>query len=152
MHVLFCFSVVCWNYQDIEPHHGRDHSCPWCGGHDPIFLDVWRERKGNWDALLGFVFDFSDVWWNYQTTESHHGHFPSCSWLWCYDTIVLDVWREIKGNWDALLGLYLISVMFGEITRILNHIMAVSSHALDCGAMTPFFWMFEEREKVILVY
>ena len=49
-------------------------------------------------------------------------------------------------------GLYLISVMFGEITRILNHIMAVSSHALDCGAMTPFIWMFEEREKVILVY
>jgi len=42
-------------------------------------------------------------------------------------------------------GLYLISVMFGEITRLLNHIMAVSSHALDCGAMTPLFWMFEER-------
>lgn len=40
------------------------------------------------------------------------------------------------------------SVLFGEITRILNHIMAVTTHALDVGAMTPFFWMFEEREKV----
>lgn len=38
--------------------------------------------------------------------------------------------------------------MFGEITRLLNHIMAVTTHALDIGAMTPFFWMFEEREKV----
>lgn len=34
------------------------------------------------------------------------------------------------------------------MTRILNHIMAVTTHALDIGAMTPFFWMFEEREKV----
>lgn len=39
-------------------------------------------------------------------------------------------------------------VLYGEMTRILNHIMAVTTHALDIGAMTPFFWMFEEREKV----
>lgn len=42
----------------------------------------------------------------------------------------------------------LLLVMFGEITRILNHIMGITTHALDVGAMTPFFWMFEEREKV----
>ena len=40
------------------------------------------------------------------------------------------------------------TVLFGELTRILNHIMAVTTHALDIGAMTPFFWLFEEREKV----
>ena len=38
--------------------------------------------------------------------------------------------------------------MYGEITRILNHILGIASHALDIGAMTPFFWLFEEREKV----
>ena len=38
--------------------------------------------------------------------------------------------------------------MFGEITRILNHCMGIGTHALDVGAMTPFFWLFEEREKV----
>ena len=36
----------------------------------------------------------------------------------------------------------------GEMTRILNHTLAVGCHALDVGAMTPFFWVFEEREKV----
>ncbi len=36
----------------------------------------------------------------------------------------------------------------GEMTRILNHTLAVGCHALDVGAMTPFFWLFEEREKV----
>lgn len=43
-----------------------------------------------------------------------------------------------------------LSVMFAEITRILNHIMAVTTHALDVGALTPFLWLFEEREKVRL--
>lgn len=42
-----------------------------------------------------------------------------------------------------------IRVLFAEITRIQNHIMGIGTHALDIGAMTPFFWMFEEREKVL---
>merc|ERR1719392_551450 len=45
-----------------------------------------------------------------------------------------------------------IRVLFGEITRILNHIMGITTHALDVGAMTPFFWMFEEREKLMEFY
>lgn len=42
--------------------------------------------------------------------------------------------------------------MFAEITRILNHIMGIGTHALDVGAMTPFFWLFEEREKLMEFY
>ena len=42
--------------------------------------------------------------------------------------------------------------MFGEITRLLNHILAIACHALDVGAMTPLFWLFEEREKVSSVF
>jgi len=45
-----------------------------------------------------------------------------------------------------------IRVMFGELTRILNHLMGIGTHALDVGAMTPFFWMFEEREKLMEFY
>ncbi|KAL9965508.1 hypothetical protein ACROYT_G029314 [Oculina patagonica] len=45
-----------------------------------------------------------------------------------------------------------IRVMFGEITRILNHLMALGSHALDVGAMTPMFWFLEEREKLMEFY
>ncbi|KAK0397649.1 hypothetical protein QR680_002202 [Steinernema hermaphroditum] len=41
-----------------------------------------------------------------------------------------------------------IRTLFGELTRIQNHIMGITTHALDIGAMTPFFWMFEEREKL----
>lgn len=45
-----------------------------------------------------------------------------------------------------------IRTLFAEITRILNHIMAVGTHALDVGALTPFFWLFEEREKMMEFY
>ncbi len=45
-----------------------------------------------------------------------------------------------------------IRTMFAEITRILNHILNVTAHALDVGAMTPILWMFEEREKLLGFY
>jgi NADH dehydrogenase (ubiquinone) Fe-S protein 2 len=45
-----------------------------------------------------------------------------------------------------------IRVLFSEITRILNHLLAVGCHAMDVGAMTPFLWLFEEREKLMEFY
>lgn len=46
----------------------------------------------------------------------------------------------------------IIRVIFSEITRILNHILGLTTHALDVGAMTPFLWLFEEREKLMEFY
>lgn len=43
-------------------------------------------------------------------------------------------------------------IIFLEITRILNHLLAITTHALDVGAMTPFLWAFEEREKLMEIY
>lgn len=43
-----------------------------------------------------------------------------------------------------------IRTLFAEITRILNHLMSVLSHAMDVGALTPFLWGFEEREKLMV--
>ena len=45
-----------------------------------------------------------------------------------------------------------IRVIFLELTRILNHLLAVGCHAMDVGAMTPFMWAFEEREKLMEFY
>jgi NADH dehydrogenase (ubiquinone) Fe-S protein 2 len=45
-----------------------------------------------------------------------------------------------------------IRVLFLEITRILNHLLAVTTHAMDVGALTPFLWAFEEREKLVEFY
>jgi len=45
-----------------------------------------------------------------------------------------------------------IRVLFSEITRLLNHLLALTTHALDVGALTPFLWGFEEREKLMEFY
>jgi len=55
-------------------------------------------------------------------------------------------------NADVPIRAQYIRVIFCEITRLLNHLLAVGCHALDVGAMTPFFWGFEEREKLMEFY
>lgn len=45
-----------------------------------------------------------------------------------------------------------IRVLFAEITRILNHLLNVTAMGLDCGAMTPALWAYEEREKLMEFY
>jgi NADH-quinone oxidoreductase subunit D len=42
-----------------------------------------------------------------------------------------------------------IRVLFAEITRVLNHLLNVTTYALDVGAITPSLWGFEEREKLM---
>jgi NADH dehydrogenase (ubiquinone) Fe-S protein 2 len=55
-------------------------------------------------------------------------------------------------NCEVPLRAQFIRVMFSELTRILNHLMAITTHALDVGALTPFLWAFEEREKIMEFY
>ena len=45
-----------------------------------------------------------------------------------------------------------IRVLYAEIGRILNHLLNVSTHGMDVGAMTPILWGFEEREKLMVFY
>jgi len=59
---------------------------------------------------------------------------------------------------EKLLGLKVpargqaIRVLFSEITRLLNHILNITSHAMDVGAITPALWGYEEREKLMEFY
>jgi NADH-quinone oxidoreductase subunit D len=46
----------------------------------------------------------------------------------------------------------LIRVLFCEMGRILNHLIHVTTQAMDCGALTPPLWGFEEREKLMIFY
>jgi NADH-quinone oxidoreductase subunit D len=49
-----------------------------------------------------------------------------------------------RGKW--------IRTMFAEITRVLNHLLNITTYALDVGAITPSLWGFEEREKLMEFY
>ncbi len=59
---------------------------------------------------------------------------------------------------EKLLGLEVprrgqyIRVLYAELSRILNHLLNVTTFALDVGAMTPLLWGFEERERLMEFY
>ena len=59
---------------------------------------------------------------------------------------------------ERLLGLevpyrgQLIRVLYSEIGRLLNHLLNVTTQAMDVGALTPPLWGFEEREKLMIFY
>lgn len=59
---------------------------------------------------------------------------------------------ESLGNIKIPRRAQIIRIIFAEITRILNHLLAVGCHSMDVGAMTPFLWAFEEREKLMEFY
>ncbi|GGZ38210.1 NADH-quinone oxidoreductase subunit D [Asticcacaulis endophyticus] len=46
----------------------------------------------------------------------------------------------------------LIRVLFSEIGRVLNHLLNITTQAMDVGALTPPLWGFEEREKLMVFY
>jgi len=46
----------------------------------------------------------------------------------------------------------LIRVLYSEISRILNHLLNITTQAMDVGALTPPLWGFEEREKLMVFY
>ena len=56
----------------------------------------------------------------------------------------MDVEIPIRGQ--------LIRVLYSEIGRILNHLLNVTTQAMDVGALTPPLWGFEEREKLMVFY
>jgi NADH-quinone oxidoreductase subunit D len=59
--------------------------------------------------------------------------------------------REAARHPGAERGQY-IRVLFSEITRILNHILNVTTFAMDVGALTPPLWGFEQRELLMEYY
>ena len=45
-----------------------------------------------------------------------------------------------------------IRVLFDELTRVMNHLLALSCHSMDVGNLSPVFWAFEERERLMEFY
>jgi len=59
---------------------------------------------------------------------------------------------------EKLLGLEVpiraqyLRVLFAELTRIMNHLLAIGSQIMDVGAMTPNLWLYELREQLLAFY
>jgi NADH:ubiquinone oxidoreductase subunit D len=60
--------------------------------------------------------------------------------------------EDLLGSANYLAVFAQIRVLFDELTRILNHLILMSTHAMDVGTMAVFFWAFEERERIMEFY
>jgi len=60
--------------------------------------------------------------------------------------------ESLMGNSNYSSTFTQIRTLYDELTRILNHMLAISCHALDVGSMASIWWAFEEREKIMEFY
>lgn len=60
--------------------------------------------------------------------------------------------ERLTGNSMVSVATNFVRILFDELTRILNHMLAIACHALDIGSMSSIFWSFEEREKIMEFY
>lgn len=60
--------------------------------------------------------------------------------------------ESLLGTTNYTASFVLIRTLYDELTRILNHMLAIACHALDVGSMSSVFWAFEEREKIMEFY
>merc|ERR1712159_751558 len=77
--------------------------------------------------------------------------FDYCSMLLQEHAYCLAI-ESLLGNLNFNSSISQIRTLYDELTRILNHLLAVACHALDVGSMSSIFWAFEEREKLMEFY
>ncbi|XP_069114851.1 NADH-ubiquinone oxidoreductase 49 kDa subunit-like [Argopecten irradians] len=135
----------------MEINFGPQH--PAAHGVLRLLLSMDGETVGRADPHIGLLHRGTEKLIEYKTYLQALPYFDRLDYVsmmcneQCYSLAV-----EKLLNIEIPLRAKYIRTMFAEITRILNHIMGVGTHALDVGAMTPFFWLFEEREKMMEFY
>ena len=88
---------------------------------------------------------------HYEKSIPYFDRMDYCSMMSQEHAFVLAIESLLKIS-DANLHTNLIRVLFDELTRVLNHMLAIACHALDIGSMSSIFWAFEEREKIMEFY
>ncbi|MEK0081663.1 NADH-quinone oxidoreductase subunit D [Benzoatithermus flavus] len=118
-----------------------------------LILEMDGEVVERADPHIGLLHRGTEKLMEYRPYLQNIGYFDRmdyCSMLLQEHAYVLAV-EKLLGVEVPIRAQY-IRVLFDEITRILNHLLNVTTMALDVGAMTPLLWMFEEREKLMHFY
>lgn len=118
-----------------------------------LILELNGERVVKADPHIGLLHRGSEKLIEYKTILQSLPYFDRLDYVSMMaqeHTFSLAVERIL--NIKITLKAQYVRVLFCEITRLLNHIMSITTHAMDVGALTPFLWGFEEREKLIEFY
>ncbi len=118
-----------------------------------LVLELKGETIVNADPHIGLLHRGTEKLIEYKTVQQALPYFDRLDYVSMMaqeHTYALAV--ENLANLTVDKNVQLVRIMFCELTRILNHLLAVGCHAMDVGAMTPFLWAFEEREKLMEFY
>ncbi len=88
---------------------------------------------------------------HYEKSIPYFDRMDYCSMMSQEHAFVLAIENLLNIN-DIHYHTNLVRILFDELTRILNHMLAIACHALDIGSMSSIFWAFEEREKIMEFY
>uniref|UniRef100_A0A5K3F7N2 Complex I-49kD n=2 Tax=Mesocestoides corti TaxID=53468 RepID=A0A5K3F7N2_MESCO len=145
------FNVRHFEVQSVQLNFGPQH--PAAHGVLRLIMELDGELVIRLDPHVGFLHRGTEKLMEYKTYTQNLpyvdrlDYFSMMSSEQCYSLAV-----------EKLLGIDIpprakyIRTMFAEVTRILNHCCALGANILDMGAITPFFWLFEEREKLLEMY
>jgi len=142
------------NYKDIKNftlNFGPQH--PAAHGVLRLILELDGEVVKRADPHIGLLHRGTEKLMEYKTYLQGLPYFDRldyCSMMCQEHSYVLAIEKLL--NTQIPLRAQYIRTLFSELTRIMNHLLAVSTHALDVGAMTPMLWVFEEREKLFEFY
>ena len=87
----------------------------------------------------------------YLQSLPYFDRFDYCSMLVQEHAYCLGI-ESLLGTTNYTASCVQIRTLYDELTRILNHMLAIACHALDVGSMSSIFWAFEEREKIMEFY
>ncbi len=88
---------------------------------------------------------------HYEKSIPYFDRMDYCSMMSQEHAFVLGI-ESLLHITDIHYAVNLIRILFDELTRVLNHTLAIACHALDIGSMSSIFWAFEEREKIMEFY
>ncbi|CAL8096344.1 unnamed protein product [Calicophoron daubneyi] len=137
--------------QSVQLNFGPQH--PAAHGVLRLIMELDGEVIGRLDPHVGLLHRGTEKLIEYKTFTQALPYFDRLDYACmltseqCYCLAV-----EKLLNIEVPLRAKYIRTLYAELTRIMNHCLAVGSQILDLGAITPIFWLFEEREKMFEFY
>lgn len=141
-----------YNIHNINLNFGPQH--PAAHGVLRLILKLENERIENCDPHIGLLHRGSEFLIEtkpYYLSLPYFDRMDYVSILIQEHAYCLAIEKNQKFNKHSI-GVLATRMLFDELTRILNHLLAIACHALDVGSMSPIFWSFEERENIMYFY
>jgi NADH-quinone oxidoreductase subunit D len=118
-----------------------------------LILEMKGEVVERADPHIGLLHRGTEKLIEYKTYLQANPYFDRLDYVspMCMEHAFILGTERLLGITPPLRAQY-IRVLFSEITRILNHLLNITTYALDCGAITPPLWGFEQREILLEFY